>query len=41
VKTAQEVKCEPVKGRYVMLRALSEVNDGPWASVAEFGVVGE
>ena len=40
-KEAQEVKCSPVRGRYVLLRALSEVNDGPWASVAELGVVGE
>lgn len=41
VKEAQEVKCEPVRGRYVLLRALSEINGGPWASVAELGVVGE
>ncbi|MGD8240226.1 MAG: discoidin domain-containing protein, partial [Armatimonadota bacterium] len=40
-KKAQEVKCPPVRGRYVLLRALSEVNDGPWASAAELGVVGE
>jgi len=40
-KKAQEVKCEPVRGRYVLLRTLSEVNGGPWASVAELGVVGE
>ncbi len=32
---------KPVRGRYVMLRALSEVNGGPWASVAELGVIGE
>jgi len=41
VKAAQEAKCEPVKGRYVLLRALSEVDGGPWASVAELGVIGE
>ena len=40
-KQAQEVKCPPVSGRYVLLRALSEVNNGPWASVAELAVVGE
>ena len=40
-KKAQEAACAPVKGRYVMLRALSEINGGPWASVAEFGVIGE
>ena len=38
-KTSQEVACQPVKGRYVLLRVLSEVNGGPWASVAELGVV--
>jgi hypothetical protein len=37
----QEVNCEPVKGRYIRLRALSEVNGGPWASVAELGVIGD
>jgi arylsulfatase A-like enzyme len=41
VKEAQEVKCQAVRGRYVLLRALSEVNGGPWASVAELGIVGE
>jgi len=43
VKTreSQEVRCPEVRGRYVMLRALSEVSGGPWASVAEFGVIGE
>lgn len=40
-KKAQEVKCAPVRGRYVLLRALSEINGGPWASVAELGVIGE
>jgi hypothetical protein len=40
-RKAQEVKCEPVQGRYVLLRALSEVNGGPWASVAELGVIGQ
>lgn len=41
VRTSQEVACDPVSGRYVLLRVLSEVNGGPWASVAEIGVVGE
>ncbi len=40
-KTSQEVSCDEIMGRYVMLRALSEVNGGPWASVAELGVIGE
>jgi hypothetical protein len=39
-KVAQTAKCKPTKGRFVMLRALSEVNDGPWASAAEFAVKG-
>lgn len=29
----------PVRGRYVRLRALSEVNRNPWTSVAEFGLL--
>ena len=40
-KPAQEVLCEPVRGRYILFRALSEVNDGPWASMAELGVIGD
>ena len=40
-RKAQEVTCPSVRGRYVRLRALSEVDGGPWASVAELGVVGE
>ncbi len=38
---SQDVACKSVKGRYVKIRVLSEVNDGPWASIAELGVVGE
>jgi hypothetical protein len=38
----QETACPETKGRYVMFRALSGiVEDGPWASAAEIGVVGE
>jgi arylsulfatase A-like enzyme len=37
-KTAQEVKCPPTKGRYVLLRALSELNGNPFASLAELGI---
>ncbi|MDG1896794.1 MAG: sulfatase-like hydrolase/transferase [Fuerstiella sp.] len=40
-KGAQEVLCEPVRGRFVRIRALSEVNGGPWASISELGVVGQ
>ena len=37
----QEIGFAPTTGRYVQIRALSEVNDGPWASAAEIGIVGE
>lgn len=40
VKTGQELLFKAVHGRYVKIRALSEVSGGPWASAAEFGVVG-
>lgn len=40
-KDPQDVTCEPVKGRYVRLVALSEVTGGPWASAAELGIIGE
>jgi hypothetical protein len=37
-KNAQQMKLSgPVAGRYVRIRALSEVGDGPWASAAEIG----
>lgn len=39
-KQPQEVECTPTRGQYVRLRILSEVNGGPWASIAELGVVG-
>ena len=39
-RSVQDVKCKPVKGRYVRLRAFSEVNEGPWASIAEVGIIG-
>jgi arylsulfatase A-like enzyme len=39
-KRPQEVECTATRGRYVRLRILSEVNGGPWASIAELGVVG-
>ncbi|MEK6235159.1 MAG: sulfatase-like hydrolase/transferase [Planctomycetales bacterium] len=40
-RSPQEATCQPITGRYVRFRVLSEVNDGPWASVAELGVVGK
>jgi arylsulfatase A-like enzyme len=33
----QTIRFPSVTGRYVQLRTLSEVNDGPWASAAELG----
>ncbi|NNM29515.1 MAG: sulfatase-like hydrolase/transferase, partial [Akkermansiaceae bacterium] len=40
-RAASEIKCSPpATGRYLLLRATSEINDGPWASAAEIGVVG-
>ena len=42
VRTSQAVACEqPVRGRYVRIRVLSEVNGGAWGSAADIGVVGE
>lgn len=40
-REAQEATIPPTKGRYVRLRILSEVSNGPWASAAEIGFVGE
>ena len=40
-RTAQSIEFKPATGRYVLIRALSEVNGGPWASAAEFGIVGQ
>ncbi len=41
IRSPQAADCErPVRGRYVRVRVLSEVNANPWASAAEIGVVG-
>lgn len=41
VRVPQAADCEkPVRGRYVLVRILSEVNGNPWASAADIGVVG-
>ncbi|MEN8152195.1 MAG: sulfatase/phosphatase domain-containing protein, partial [Planctomycetota bacterium] len=37
----QRVDCAPVKGRYLLIRIRTEAGGGPWASMAEIGVVGE
>lgn len=39
-RKAQEARGEPCRGRYVRFRALSEINGGPWASIAELGIIG-
>jgi len=41
LKTAQQATWKPVSGRYVLVRILSEVNGGPWASISELGIVGK
>jgi arylsulfatase A-like enzyme len=41
VRTPQTADCaKPVRGRYVLVRVLSEVNGKPWASAAAIGVIG-
>lgn len=41
-KKAQPVDCpQPVRGRYVRVRSLSEVNGERWGSAAEIGVIGK
>ena len=41
VKTGQQADCEPMTGRYLRVRIHTEVQNGPWASIAELGVIGE
>ena len=38
-KKAQSMPCQPTTGRYIRLRILSEINGGPWASIADLGVI--
>jgi len=41
VRKSQVADCKkPIHARYVLVRVLSEVNDNPWASAAEIGVIG-
>ena len=40
-REAQTIACPPVRGRYVLVRVLSEVNGGPHASAAELAVLGK
>ena len=39
-RKAQKADCpQPIKGRYLLIRNLTEVNKGPWGSAAEIGVI--
>jgi arylsulfatase A-like enzyme len=41
IRTPQTANCEqPVRGRYVLVRVLSEVNGKEWGSAAEIGIIG-
>ena len=41
-RKAQSANCgKPVRGRYIKVRVLSEVNDGAWGSAADIGVIGK
>lgn len=40
-KQPQTVPCQETRGRYVLLRALSEHTGGGFATVAELGIIGE
>lgn len=37
-REAQTVACGPHKGRFLRVRSISEVGNGPWATIAEIGV---
>jgi arylsulfatase A-like enzyme len=41
IKDPQTVKCPDTKGRYVLLRALTDHSGNSFASVAELGVIGD
>jgi hypothetical protein len=41
LKNSQETSWKPVAGRYLLIRILSEVNGGPWASISEIGIIGK
>ncbi len=41
-RKAQSATCgKPVRGRYVKVRVLSEVNGEAWGSAADIGVIGK
>ena len=39
--TQKSVRFEATSAQYVRLRALTEVNGGPWTNIAEIGIIGE
>lgn len=41
LKRSQETTWKSVSGRYLLIRILSEVNGGPWASISELGIIGK
>ncbi len=41
VRTSQDATFPALRGRYVLLRTRSEVAKGPWAVIAELGVIGK
>jgi hypothetical protein len=40
ISVEQEVLFAPVAGRFIRLRAISEINGNPWTSIAELNVLG-
>ncbi len=40
-KAPQTIKCDETTGRYVLVRALSELNGNAFASAAEIGLLGD
>lgn len=40
-KEPQTIACPATSGRYLRLRILSEMHGGPWASIADIGVLGK
>jgi hypothetical protein len=41
VPSALQVAFPATSGRYIQLRALSEINGNPWTAVAEINVLGQ
>ena len=42
IKISQDVQLkQPAQGRYILITVRSEVNNGPWATISELGVIGK